>query len=969
MALLLDSTRLPHPANPDAAAHLYAQFQELGAAEAQLAQDPAVRALLHALGGNSPYLGDLAIRESSAFCQLVKTGPDAVLATTLLQLAGLAPDMAQAALMAELRTAKRRAALTTAVADIAGWWDVPRVTAALSDIAETALSVCCRHLLRAAHDRGELRLRHPDDPARGSGLIVLGMGKLGARELNYSSDVDLIVLYDPDTGIYQGDNIGLCFVRIARGLVKMMEERTADGYVFRTDLRLRPDPGATPMAMALPGALSYYESMGQTWERAAMIKARPVAGDTAAGQSFLKEIRPFVWRRNLDFAAMADIHTMKARIHAHKGGEKIAVLGHNVKLGRGGIREAEFTAQALQLIWGGRDPALRTPTTLGALALMADAGKILQQDAAWVSDSYLFLRRVEHRLQMVDDRQTHSLPDTEEGLERFSIFMGYRNAADFSAALLMHLRQIEQVYSTLFDTPGDRGGSELVFDGRDDDPGTLRALAEMGFTNPPAVIASIRGWRTGRARATRLPRARELLHEITPNLLAAIARQPQPDSAFMRLDAFLTHLPAGVQVLSLLQRNPGLLDQLALMLGSAPRQADYLARNPSAVEGLLSSEGPDPTPGKNLRLRLGDARNLEETIEITRRFVHEQRFNISAATLQGLIDVDETGLARTALTEVAFGAILPRVQKDFASRNGRVPGGAIAVLGMGKLGGREMMANSDLDLIIVYDHAPDAESSIGRRAIVPQVWFSRFCTSLVAAMTAPGVEGELFSVDMRLRPSGNKGPVAVRVSSFERYQAEEAWTWERMALTRARLIAGQPALKKRIQAAIDVALTRPNDPDTIRADAVAMRARLLRDLPASGEWDVKHCRGGQVEVEFIAQVLQLIHAPANPKILSTTTRTAFANLARAGFLPADDATVLIRADRLWRTIQGILRLTVGQSRDATLPLPAEDALLRALRLIDIDLPTVSALRDIRAETAEQVSTLFTRHIGALDIKD
>ncbi len=966
MVLSINSASLPRPANPAAAARLFEQFTELGTVEATLAQDPAVSALLHMLGGNSPYLSDLAIRESTFFCQLVKIGPDAALATTLLQLAGLAPDMAQATIMEELRTAKRRAALAIAIADIVGQWDVPRVTQALSDIAETALSLCCRHLLRTAHDRGELRLRYPDDPARGSGLIILGMGKLGARELNYSSDVDLIVLYDPDTGIYQGDDIGLCFVRIARGIVKMMEERTADGYVFRTDLRLRPDPGATPMAMSLPGALSYYESMGQTWERAAMIKARPVAGDISAGHAFLKEIRPFIWRRNLDFAAMSDIHTMKARIHAHKGGEKIAVLGHNVKLGRGGIREAEFTAQALQLIWGGRDPALRIPTTLGALALMAEAGKIAPKDAAAVSESYLYLRRVEHRLQMVADRQTHALPDSDDGLDQFAIFMGYGTTGEFRTVLLKHLRQIEKIYSTLFDAPDSDDTQQLVFDGRNDDPATIRALTEMGFTNPTAVIAAVRGWRTGRARATRLPRARELLGEITPNLLAAIGRQPQPDMAFARLDAFFTNLPAGVQVLSLLRRNPGLLDQLALMLGSAPSQADYLARNPSAVEGLLDNEGPDPEPAQSLRPRLSDARNLEESVEITRRFVHEHRFNISAATLQGLIDVDETGLARTALTEAAFSAILPRVQKDFASRNGRVPQGAVAVLGMGKLGGREMMANSDLDLIIVYDHAPDAEASVGKRAIAPQVWFSRFCTSLVSAMTAHGVEGALFSVDMRLRPSGNKGPVAVRLSSFERYQAEEAWTWERMALTRARLIAGQSVLKRRIQKAILTALTRPNDPEKIRADALTMRARLLRDLPASGVWDVKHCIGGQMDVEFIAQVLQLVHAPANPKVLSPTTRIALTNLAKAGFLPDEDAATLIRADRLWRTLQGILRLTVGHTKDATLPPPAEDALLRALRLIDIDVPTISALQDICTETAAQVAALFTRHIGALD---
>ncbi len=960
MSQRLDPAALPRPADPDAAARLADRFAEQGPAEAELAGQAGFRAMLGALS-SSPYLSDLAMREAETLGRIAREGADAVAAEAIASVAALPPALRQAETMARMREAKRRAALAIAIADIAGWWEVMRVTGALTDLAETSLRIAARHALRAAHDAGELRLRRPDMPERNSGLIVLGMGKLGARELNYSSDVDLIVLYDPAARVYHGDDIGAAHVRIARTIVRLMEERTADGYVFRTDLRLRPDPAATPMAVALPAALAYYESLGLTWERAAMIKARPVAGDIAAGQGFLREIRPFVWRRSLDFAALSDIQNMKTRIHAHKGFGEIAVLGHDVKVGRGGIREVEFTAQALQLIWGGRDPELRDPTTLGALALLAERGHLDPKDVPPLSEGYRYLRRVEHRIQMMADRQTHRLPETPAALAQFATFLGAESTDAFAAELTGHLGRIERIYSGLFEAPAEapvEGVARLCFDGPDEDEATLNALAAMGFSKPATVTAAVRGWLAGRARATRSTRARELLREIAPALLAAISRQPRPDAVFARLESFLLQLPAGVQLLSLFQRNPALLDRIALVLGAAPQTADYLAHNPDAIEGLIAAELPDPKPAASLKPRLADADHLEVAIEATRRFVHEHRFRIGVATVEARIDADAAGLARAALAGAALDALLPRVTRDFAARWGRMRGGSVAVIGMGKLGGREMMAESDLDLILVYDHPPEVEASSGARPMAPQVWFGRLTTAFVASITAPGVEGPMFAVDMRLRPSGNKGPVAVRLASFERYQAEDAWTWERMALTRGRVVAGPAALRKRIEAAIRHALTRPTDAGKIRADAASMRARMLRDLPAQGPWDVKLRPGGQIEVEFIAQVLQLLHAPRDPSVLSQTTREALANLAKVGALPAADAEALIAADRLWRTVQGMLRLTVGQPKTAELPPSPADALLRAA-----DLPDIAALNAACEATAETVRRLFVTHVG------
>ncbi len=781
-------TSWPQPHDTGAAERLIERFAALGRAEARLAARPPVIALLRSLGGNSPYLADLAVRESASLRALITNGPDAVIAVALNELAAVVPQGRRDRVAAALRRAKRVIALTTAVADIGGIWPLERITATLSDLAEATLSLAMAHLLRAAHDAGDLRLPDPRDPGSGGGFTVLGMGKLGARELNYSSDVDLVLLYDPAAPIYtertQDHAMGGFTSRIARGLVSLMEARDADGYVFRTDLRLRPDPSVTPPAVALPAAISYYESMGQNWERAAMIKARPVAGDLGLGMAFLEAIRPFVWRRGLDFAAVADIHAMKRRIDEHRGGALAdapdpvsRIAGHNVKLGEGGIREIEFLAQTLQLVWGGRDPTLRVPTTLGALRLLERAGHIPRHAARELSTAYRFLRRVEHRLQMTADRQIHELPQRAVELERFATFMGYQDATSFATELLRHLRQVRIRYAEVFELVPDllepsTLGLQLDFSGVGVAPeGTTEALRALGFGNPERIVAAVRGWQAGHVRALRSERARELLAQMLPRVLAALASQPQPDTVFNRFDGFLARQPAGVQLLSLFQRNPGLLDRIAAVLGAAPSLADHLARHPAALDGLLTPEE-NPDPARLLRARLRDARLLEDAIEIIRRTVREEDFTVSVATMEGRLDADAAGLHRTAIADAALNALLAPVLADFASRFGRVRGGAMAVVALGKAGGREMMAGSDLDLMLIYDHPEGVSESRGERHMPVSQWFVRAAHAYVAAVTAPGVDGQLYEVDMRLRPSGNKGPVAVSLASFRRYHAE-----------------------------------------------------------------------------------------------------------------------------------------------------------------------------------------------------
>ncbi len=962
-------TLWPRPADAGAADRLVERFEAIGRAEAKLArsagQHGGARTLLRSLGGNSPYLAELVLREPAALRDLLKDGPDRVVAEALAELAAIAPTLPRAQLAAALRRAKRVVALATAIADIGGLWPLERVTETLCDLAETALQRSVAHLLRAGHEAGQLRLPYPATPERDCGFTVLGMGKLGARELNYSSDIDLILLHDPESGVYHGDAPAGFYSRMARDLVTLMEARDADGYVFRTDLRLRPDPAATPPCIALPAAIAYYESMGQNWERAAMLKARPVAGDLLMGAGFLQEIRPFIWRRHLDFAAIADIHAMKRRINEHKGTAVTAaadpvarVLGLNVKLGRGGIREIEFLAQTLQLVWGGRDPVLRVQRTREALRLLVRAGHLGRQAVAELDAAYVYLRGVEHRLQMVADRQTHVLPAGADQLEAFAAFIGQTDAAAFATTLLKHAGRVQARYAELFEAvPGLEHGevSALDFSGIDPPDATVAALAAMGFGNPGAAIAAVRGWYGGRVRALRSQRSRDTMRAVLPQLLPALARQSQPDAALARFDAFLGLLPAGFQLLQLFQRTPALIDRVATILGAAPSLADHLARTPSAIEGLLVPEAPGDI-ARLLKARLGDARELEEAISIIRVTVREEEFSVSVATLEGRMDADAAGRARTAVADAALAALLPLVTADFARRFGRVRGGSMVLVMLGKAGGREMMAGSDLDLMFIYDHPPDVTQSGGRRPLPASQWFIRAVHAYVAAMTAPDADGPMFAVDMRLRPSGNKGPVAVSLAGFEKYHATEAWTWERMALTRARVVAGPKPLRLKVEAAIAHAISHGGGADKIRADAASMRQRLLKELPPSGQWDVKLRPGGQIEVEFIAQTLQLLagkpHGPATGEALTA-------------LLPAAEAAPLLLADRLWRTVQGMLRILYGRNPQARLS-EAAAALLDAVRGLGIAAVDLDALRPILDSTAGDVRAAFIRHVGAIE---
>lgn len=914
----------------------------LAARAAALSRQPALAALGDAVFGNSGFLTAIAEREPALAVTLFEDGPDAIVERLYAGLKAVRAaardgvDPGQA-----LRIAKRRLALAVAVGDIAGLWPLEQVTRHLSCFAEEALGCAATFLLSAAARRGVLSLATPADPESGSGLLVIGMGKLGACELNYSSDIDLIVLYDPET-IASADPaaLPLHLNRLTRALVRALSELTAAGYVFRCDLRLRPDPGSTPPAISVLGAEAYYETLGQNWERAAMIKARPVAGDRAQGEGFLGRLTPFVWRKHLDFAAIQDIHSIKRQINAHRGGGKIAVAGHNIKLGRGGIREIEFFVQTQQLIWGGRLPQLRVRGTVDALAALRAAGKIDGATELELASAYRFLRRVEHRLQMINDEQTHTLPGDQGALAHLACFLGYTDRGDFERELLAVLHTVEGHYAELFeDAPGlgvhgARGGN-LVFTGSEPDPETLRSIQRIGFANPGVVDSAIRGWHHGRCRAMRSTRARELLTELTPVLLGALAEMPDPEAAFLAFDKFLNALPAGVQLFSLFHAEPDLLRLVVEILGIAPRLGEHLARRPSLLDSVLSADffvAPPPLARLEGELAavLARGRCTEEYLDLSRRWANDRKFQVGVQCVRGLLTTAEAVDAWSDIAEAALRALLPVIEDDFARMHGRIGGGGLAIIAMGKLGGREVTSGSDLDLIFVYGAPSPRELSDGPRPLAAGQYYARLSQRLISALSAPTAEGQLYTVDMRLRPSGTAGPIAVSFVSFRSYQMDQAWTWEQMALSRARVIAGPVALAAAIEKVIRDVLTRERDGEALVCDVAEMREKMAREHPAAALWEIKHRRGGLVDIEFIAQYLQLRHGAAHPGVLATNTARALERLGMAGLIDPAPLATLQDALALWQTVQVRLRLMVGDDAASAAVEDAPPPLKRAL---------------------------------------
>ncbi len=973
-ALARRIVRAPVLANPDGAAALVAEWMESIAATPVgpaltklLSERPMAGRLIAGIADGSPYLWDLVETDPARLLAILQSDPDTRLRARLAETShAVAASRDEAEAMRLLRRLKAEAALLIALADIGGVWEVMRVTHALTEMADTAVGAAVRFLLGAAAKSGKFIPRNPQRIEEGSGYVAFAMGKMGAHELNYSSDIDLIVFFDPAAPVAPGVEPGPLFVRLTRSLIKLLQERTEDGYVFRVDLRLRPDPSSTQVAVSLPAALNYYESIGQNWERAAFIKARPCAGDLATGGTVLKELSPFIWRKYLDLAGLADVDAMKRQIHAYKGHGDIAVEGHNVKLGRGGIREIEFFVQTQQLIAGGRDPMLRGRETLTMLAMLAEGRWISLEARTELDDAYRFLRTVEHRLQMIADEQTHNLPSDRDGLERFARFLGFADRDAFAAALLTHLNAVQRHYAQLFeDAPARAAESRgLVFAPDGDDRETWDRLSVMGFRQPVETAATIRRWLAGAPRALKGETARAHFSELLPVLIDHLARSENSDAAVIAFDRFLNGLHGGARLLALLGQNPDLIALLALLLGNAPRLADILAQHPQVMDPLIDPAffGALPSAEKldeELARSLAQAQTHEDFLDRVRLFGQEHMFLIGTRILSGTVSAEQAGGAFAGLADVIIRALHRSVMNDFAAVHGRVLGGESAVLAMGKLGGREMAANSDLDLIVIYDFDPAQPESDGARPLYGGQDFARFPQRLINALPTPTNYGRLYDVDMRLRPSGRSGPVATSIASFESYQRTEAWTWEHMALTRARVVSASPAFAARVEAAIRAVLCAERDAESIAGDVVEMRRAIATEKGDGDRWNLKYVAGGVVDLEFIAQYLQLVHAAAVPAILDTSTARVLEKAARFGRLAGEDSEVLRPAARLYHDLTQILRLCLPGPFD---PATAGRGLLGLLTRA-ADVPDFATLEAHLAETQERVRKSFIRVLG------
>jgi [glutamine synthetase] adenylyltransferase / [glutamine synthetase]-adenylyl-L-tyrosine phosphorylase len=862
----------------------------------------------------SPYLAGLARRHPDALGRMLGGEPQAVLDTILL-------DATEAPAEQSLRRAKAELHLLTALCDLGGVWGLDHVTDALTRFADVAVAVGLAEVARRETMAGRLLAESDGVDGPIPGLFCIAMGKYGAFELNYSSDIDFSVFYEPDRlPLADGVEPEAFATRATRALAELLQARTPDGYVFRVDLRLRPDPAFTPPAVPVAAAVDYYQSLGQNWERLAFIKARAAAGDVARGQAFLDELSPFVWRRNLDFAAISDIQSIKRQIHAEKVDERLTAKGADLKLGRGGIREIEFFVQTQQLILGGRDPALRSNRTLAALAALAAAGHVAPETAGELTQAYGDLRALEHRAQMIADEQTHRLPENDTERRRIAALWGEGDLRAFDAKVGRLLRGVNGRYAELFSDGEDlssRFGS-LVFTGVDDDPETLKTLARMGYSDPHRIAATIRAWHHGRIAATRGERGRELFTRLAPRLLEAATATGAPDAAFTRFAAFFEGLAAGVQVQSLFLAQPGLFRLIVEVMAFAPQLAATLARRPAALDAMLDRDFFSPVePGEDeAALSVAVARadpGFEAAMDAVRRAHREQSFRVGVQVMSGSLSTAEAGRAFADLADASIRTLAPAALAEVERIGGAFPG-AVAVVALGKCGSREMTAGSDLDLMTLYrTRDPQAASAI--KGWAAETVYGRFTQRLIAALSAPTSQGGLYEVDMRLRPSGSKGPVAVSFNAFEDYYARDADTWELLALTRARVVwASDTVFGKAATAAIEAALRRPRDPGVLAHDVRDMRALMARERPPAGFWDVKLQPGGLVDIEFAAQYLQLAHAAAGGPLRAHTAE-ALAAMAEAGLAAPAPLKALIEAWRLQQDLSQLMKLAVADPAD------------------------------------------------------
>lgn len=815
----------------------------------------------------------------------------------------------------KLRYLKSAIHLLCALCDLGGVWDLELVTSALSRFADEAAKVALFHV--AAEETRRTRLLalsfNPAFTEKNGpipGLFILAMGKQGAFELNYSSDIDITFFCDMDVlPVKHGEDAQTLADRIARQVSLFLSERTKDGYVFRVDLRLRPDPSSTPSCVSVSYALNYYETVGQNWERAAYIKARPIAGDMVQAESFMNALKPFVWRRSLDFPAIADVQSIMRQIHIHKASDRLEPAGANLKLGAGGIREIEFFVQTQQLILGGRDASLRSRQTLDALDALRKATHIVPAIAKELKIAYQRLRSWEHRIQMIYDEQTHDLPEDDDERTKISALSGFTTLSRFDLLVSRTIKRVNEHYGTLFtedESLASRFGS-LVFTGVDHDPQTLKTLERLGFDEPEMVSHTIRSWHHGRISATRSERGRELFTKLVPKLLEALNETGISGVAFKRFSVFFSSLKAGVQIQSLFLANPRLFRMVVDIMGLAPRLAKVLGQYPTVFDAMLDAGFFDDAGDEFdelIKMEISQVPNdLEAVMNGLRRVAREQKFRIGMQIFNNRLTSEVAGAAYCRLADATMEVLAPLCLQAVIDQGGAFDG-KVAVIALGKFGSREMTATSDLDLMVVYQ-PKDILAMSEKRGWGAETFYARFTQRLISALSAPTLEGGLYEIDMKLRPSGSKGPVAVSLNGFLDYYLKDAQTWEFLALTRARIVwSSDEDFSEEVRAKIETLLRTPRDDDQTLKDVSLMRALLDKEKKQQSQWDLKRGYGGLMECELMAQTLQLLQASKGGP-LRTSTVQSLDTMMR--FYP-HMASALADVKHAWLVQQGVMQL-------------------------------------------------------------
>ena len=773
-----------------------------------------------------------------------------------------------------LRRFRRRGSLRLIWRDITGLDAVEQTLAGATRLAEACIGAALAAIETQMRERhGTLRTASGVPQS----LVVFGLGKLGGGELNFSSDIDLVFAY-PEAGDSDGVRpiaAEAGFMRQGQRLIQLLDEVTAEGFCHRVDMRLRPFGASGRLALSFTAMEDYYQREGRDWERYAWIKARPVAGDLDAGWRLLDTLRPFVYRRYLDYTALESLREMKAMIAAEVARRDMT---DHIKLGPGGIREIEFLAQSLQLIRAGREPALRQRSLLAALAALAEAGHLAPAVASGLADSYRFLRRLENRLQMLGDRQTHRIPEDQPTRDRIALGLGYPGWSALATELDRHRSRVGEEFGNLLaprTTARPQANALQVYWAALPEAEPRDALVELGCTDPDAADAALRAFAAAPATRAMSPRGRERLDRLMPSLLAGLAAVAEPDRCLLRLLDLLGAIVRRSSYLALIEERPGLQQRLLSVLSSSALLADRLIRHPLLLDELIAGGDGESLDSRHALddqlarlLRSEVLADGEESLRVLNEFRHAVSFRIALATLDGRQSPSRSARQLAALAETVLTTVLDLAEREIVRQHGPAPGAGLAVLGYGSLGGEELGFASDLDLVFLYDADPEAVSD-GPRPLEAARWYARLTQKLVGLLALRTPSGRLYETDLRLRPDGAGGLLVTGLDSFRRYQGERAWTWEHQALIRARPIAGSASVCAGFESVRRAALSQPRTAEQVRADVSRMRRKMRRSLDRSdaGRFDLKHGTGGLVDLEFLLQAQVLLAAGRHPELL------------------------------------------------------------------------------------------------------